>query len=323
MIVSRPHRLRAGGTHLQARVRLPPAAVLPRQHRRDPGRPAATGQRRRQHRRRSHHRAGRRARPDPRRPPPRPRQPHPCRQRRIRQSLPGPYPRSALTRDPHHILRILRQVLRHRASPARDPPAPGLPLAHRPRTGRGPARRRPGRRADRPGRPARPFRRHPDHRPARTPSPRCPAVPVGLDAGMRHQAFLVEERASAAARPPDSAAFPPTGSRSTQPGWSWALLGPACSPGPASCCWTANWPPPNRRNCPTGCYISSPASPTADNAEPADPRGLALGKRTRQGLRPTRHAAPPGELTLLPLPAHNREGPGEPGHRVSTRRARR
>jgi len=45
--------------------------VLPGQHRRGSGRPAAAGQRRRGHRERPHHRPGRRPRPDPRCPSPR------------------------------------------------------------------------------------------------------------------------------------------------------------------------------------------------------------------------------------------------------------
>lgn len=123
-----PLREGTGGRHLQTRLRLPSAAVLPGQHRRGPGRPAAAGQRRCEHRERPHHRPGRRPRPDPRCPPPRHRHPHPRRQRRRLQSVPDPPAQSAGSGHPDLLL---RRTPRHRTGPARDPgpaqpnPAPG------------------------------------------------------------------------------------------------------------------------------------------------------------------------------------------------------
>ncbi|MGW6456093.1 hypothetical protein ACWF94_09225 [Streptomyces sp. NPDC055078] len=57
----------------------PPKELFELQHRRGSGRPAAAGQRRREHGERPHHRPGHRARTNPRCPPPRQRHPHPHR----------------------------------------------------------------------------------------------------------------------------------------------------------------------------------------------------------------------------------------------------
>lgn len=104
------------------------------------------------------------------------------------------------------------------------------------------------------------------------------------DEGMRHQVFLTDtpspparpsswrsatastpplRTTSDAARPPDSAAAPPAISWSTPPGSNSASQPSTFSPGPASSCWTAIWPPPNPRDCATESCTSPPGSPAA------------------------------------------------------------
>lgn len=71
---------------------------------------------------------------------------------------------------------------------------------------------------------------------------------------------------SGAARPPASDASHPACSPSTPPGSNSASRLSTFWPGPASCCWTASWLPPNPRNSATGFCTSLPVSPAADAA---------------------------------------------------------
>ena len=131
-------------------LRLPPAAVLPGQHRRSPGRAAAARPGRVEHRRRPHHRPRPGAGADPRRPPARHRHPRPHRPRRLQPRRSCAHIRGLRE---HGIDTLLRRRRDHRTGPRRDPRLPDR-LDPALDSRRRPARRRRGRRAHRPGRPA-------------------------------------------------------------------------------------------------------------------------------------------------------------------------
>ncbi|GHA70072.1 hypothetical protein GCM10010372_81660 [Streptomyces tauricus] len=120
---------------------------------------------------------------------------------------------------------------------------------------------------------------------------------------------------SGAARPPASAASPPATSWSTPHGSNSVSRPSTFSPGPASSCWTAIWPPPNPRNCATESCTSLPGSPAAAAACICGYRGPDPGD---MNSRPHSTAwppclAPPRHLSDRPLITHDPKDLGEPG----------
>ena len=142
---------------LEEDVRLPPAAVLPGQHRRSPGRAAAGRPGRIEHHRRPHHRPRPGPRPDPRRRTgTAPRSCSASDSAGCQPRLPRPHPQPCASSSLRHPL--LRRRRDHRSRPGGDPRRDRLGPRRRHR--RRPARRRRGLR---------------DHRPVR----RRPAGPPG------------------------------------------------------------------------------------------------------------------------------------------------
>lgn len=115
----------------RASLRLPSAAVFPREHRRGHVWPTAARQLRSQHRRPSHRGAGRRPRTDLLRSPVRHPDPGPRRLRRIRESLPHPLPDLARARAEPAVLDRIRG---HRASRSCGRSAPASPCGANDRT---------------------------------------------------------------------------------------------------------------------------------------------------------------------------------------------